>query len=76
MGISFPELYEPCQAAHEESVPELCISEVDWELERTYEIREVGADLIIAIFRVKLLSQPSTAIHLEHALVSLRWLQS
>jgi hypothetical protein len=74
MGISVPRLYEPNQAVHEELIPELHISEVNWEVERTYEIQEVDAESIIAISQVKLLSRPSISIHLGHVLASLQLL--
>jgi hypothetical protein len=66
MGISVPRLYEPNQAVHEELIPELHISEVNWEVERTYEIQEVDAESIIVISLAKLLSRPSISIHWEH----------
>jgi len=74
MGISVPIPYEPYQAVREVSTPELHISRVNWEGERTYEIPGVGAESIIAISLVRLLSRPSTSIHLAHALVWLRLL--
>jgi len=40
MGISVPRLYEPHQAVHEESIPELYISEVDWRWRRHTRFRK------------------------------------
>lgn len=71
MGICVLIPYEPYQAAHEESIPELPISKIDWVVERTHEIQEVGAESIIAISPVKLLSRPSISIHLGHVEASL-----
>ena len=74
MGISAPKPCGPYQAVHEESTPGLHISRVNWKVEMTYEIQEVGAESIIAISLVQLLSRPTTSIHLAHALVWFRLL--
>jgi len=74
MGISVPRPYEPYQAVREVSTPVLDISRFNWEVEKTYEIQEVGAESIVAIFLVRPPNLPSTSIHLGHALASLRLL--
>jgi hypothetical protein len=76
MGISVSRPYEPYQAVHEESIPELPISKIDWEVERTYEIQEVGAESIIARSLVEPPSRPSISIHLGHVEASLQLLHS